>query len=44
MAYAAARLAPGAGDQPEFDFEPAKQTVSAQIEARFTMTAPTVGQ
>jgi uncharacterized protein len=29
---------------PEFDFEPAKQTVSAQIEARFTMTAPTFGQ
>jgi uncharacterized protein YggE len=24
----------------EFDFEPAKQTVSAQVEARFTMTAP----
>ena len=46
MAYAAARLGPGpaAGDQPEFDFEPAKQTVSAQIEARFTMTAPTFDQ
>jgi uncharacterized protein YggE len=29
---------------PEFDFEPAKQTVTAQVEARFTMTAPTLGQ
>jgi uncharacterized protein len=27
---------------PEFDFEPAKQTVTAQVEARFTMTAPTL--
>jgi uncharacterized protein YggE len=47
MSYAAARLAPGQagpGDQPAFDFEPAKQTVSAQIEARFTMTAPTFNQ
>ena len=46
MVYAAAR-APGQAvpdDQPGFDFEPAKQTVSAQIEARFTMTAPTFGQ
>ncbi|HEY5988566.1 MAG TPA: SIMPL domain-containing protein [Streptosporangiaceae bacterium] len=25
---------------PQFDFEPAKQTVHAQVEARFTMTAP----
>jgi uncharacterized protein len=25
---------------PEFDFEPARQTVHAQIEARFTMTPP----
>ncbi len=30
-------------DAPEFDFEPAKQTVSAEIEARFTMTAPSFG-
>jgi len=29
---------------PEFDFEPAKQTVSAEIEARFTMTAPSFGK
>lgn len=28
---------------PEFDFEPAKQTVSAQVEAHFTMTAPEFG-
>lgn len=27
----------------EFDFEPAKQTVSAQVEARFTMTSPEFG-
>jgi uncharacterized protein YggE len=33
-----------ADDGPEFDFEPAKQTVTAQIEARFTMTVPTFGQ
>ena len=47
MAYAAARLAqgpPGGEEQPEFDFEPAKQTVTAQVEARFTMTAPALGQ
>jgi len=31
-----------AGDSPEFDFEPAKQTVTAQVEARFTMTAPSL--
>jgi uncharacterized protein len=29
---------------PEFDFEPAKQTVRAQVEARFTMTAPRFGE
>ncbi len=28
---------------PEFDFEPARQTVHAQVEARFTMTAPQFG-
>jgi uncharacterized protein len=28
---------------PEFDFEPAQQTVHAQVEARFTMTAPQFG-
>lgn len=28
---------------PEFDFEPAMQTVSAQVEARYTMTAPHFG-
>jgi uncharacterized protein len=29
---------------PEFDFEPARQTVHAQVEARFTMTAPSFGE
>jgi uncharacterized protein len=29
---------------PEFDFEPARQTVHAQVEARFTMTAPPFGE
>jgi len=29
---------------PEFDFEPAGQTVGAQVEARFTMTAPRFGE
>jgi len=46
VAFAAsvARGAPQGGYQaPEFDFEPARQTVSAQIEARFTMTAPSFG-
>jgi uncharacterized protein len=40
-ASAAAGVYEGA---PEFDFEPAKQTVTAQVEARFTMTAPTFGR
>jgi len=31
------------GAAPEFDFEPAMQTVSAQVEARYTMTAPHFG-
>ena len=39
---AAASLQAASGDPGlGFDFEPSKQTVSAQIEARFTMTAPT---
>ena len=29
---------------PEFDFEPARQTVHAHVEARFTMTAPQFGE
>jgi hypothetical protein len=29
---------------PEFDFEPARQTVRAEVEARFTMTAPQFGE
>jgi len=28
---------------PEFNFEPVTQTVSAQVEARYTMTAPHFG-
>ena len=32
-----------ADEGPEFDFEPAKQAVTAQVEARFTMTAPQFG-
>jgi uncharacterized protein len=43
---AAARRAPVAAmadAAPEFDFEPAMQTVSAQVEARYTMTAPHFG-
>jgi uncharacterized protein len=41
--FAAARavsLGGAADEDPTFDFEPAKQTVTAQVEARFTMTAP----
>jgi uncharacterized protein len=30
--------------QPELDLEPARQTVSAQVEARFAMTRPSPGQ
>jgi uncharacterized protein YggE len=30
----------GAGEGPTFDFEPVMQTVTAQVEARYTMTAP----
>jgi uncharacterized protein len=34
----------GAADEgPAFDFEPAKQTVTAQVEARYTMSAPKFG-
>jgi hypothetical protein len=45
VAFAAARVAPAAPgyEAPSLDFEPAKQTVTAQIEARFTMTAPQFG-
>lgn len=39
----AAKAAAGAAGYAEFDFEPAKQTVRAQVEARFTMTAPSFG-
>jgi uncharacterized protein len=40
---AAAAAMPEEAAPAEFDFEPAKQTVSAQVEARFTMTAPEFG-
>jgi len=42
MAMARAAAVTG-GETPEFDFEPARQTVSAQVEARYTMTAPNFG-
>jgi uncharacterized protein len=41
---AARAVAHSAGQEaPTFDFEPAMQTVSASVEARFTMTAPQFG-
>jgi uncharacterized protein len=40
MGAATGRAGAYAGDEPEFDFEPVKQTVHAQIEARFTMAPP----
>jgi uncharacterized protein YggE len=46
VAVAAARTAsaPAGGyEGPTFDFEPAQQTVTAQIEARYTMTEPHFG-
>ena len=45
MGFAAARVAPAAAgyEAPTFDFEPTKQTVTAQVEARYTMTAPQFG-
>lgn len=44
--FRAAALAGGMAESelPEFDFEPARQTVHAQVEARFTMTAPQFGE
>jgi uncharacterized protein len=45
VTFAAAKIsARTAGHQePGLDFEPAKQAVTAQVEARFTMTAPQFG-
>jgi len=45
MGFAATRVASSAAgyEAPAFDFEPAKQTVTAQVEARYTMTAPQFG-
>jgi uncharacterized protein len=42
LAFAARVMSGSAGpdEGPSFDFEPAKQTVSAQVEARYTMTPP----
>jgi hypothetical protein len=43
----APRALAGGMEEPElleFDFEPARQTVYAQVEARFTMTAPQFGE
>jgi uncharacterized protein len=36
-------MAAGADDGPTFDFEPVQQNVTAQVEARYTMTAPQFG-
>jgi uncharacterized protein YggE len=45
LGFAAAKVTPAAAgyQTPSFDFEPAKQTVTAQVEARYTMTAPQFG-
>lgn len=43
FAARAAGAAVGGEASPAFDFEPAKQTVTAQVEARYTMTAPRFG-
>jgi uncharacterized protein len=43
MASSRAPVNAMANATPEFDFEPATQTVSAQVEARYTMTAPHFG-
>lgn len=40
FAARASAVALSADQGPAFDFEPAKQTVTAQVEARYTMTAP----
>ena len=42
-AMAASRLV-AADDAPDFDFGPTKQVLSAQVEARFTMSPPEFGQ
>jgi uncharacterized protein YggE len=46
LAFTAARGMAISEDEggPALDFEPAKQTVSAQVEARYTMSAPQFGQ
>jgi uncharacterized protein len=42
-AMAASRAVTFTAEADELEFEPAKQTVRAQVEARFTMTAPEFG-
>jgi hypothetical protein len=44
MAAARAPVTATADATPEFNFEPVKQTVSAQVDARYTMTAPHFGE
>ncbi len=44
MAKGRASMAASASAQPELDLEPARQTVSAQVDARFEMTRPAPGQ
>ena len=43
MVARAGSMTGGGYEGPSFDFEPAKQTVTAQVEARYTMTAPQFG-
>ena len=40
MAFAAARMAGGVVEAPSLDLEPARQSVTAQVEARFAMLPP----
>jgi uncharacterized protein len=44
MAAGGARAFAAAAQSAELEFEPAKQTVHAQVEARFTMTSPDFSQ
>jgi hypothetical protein len=43
-AMARGRASAAASAQPELDLEPARQSVSAQVDARFEMTRPAAGQ
>jgi uncharacterized protein len=47
VSFRATAMSAASGQEPEdleFDFEPARQVVHAQVEARFTMTAPPFGE